>query len=147
MKARRRLAAALLLALPLGACTLAQQPCPAGGIAALECTAARGSKQAQLELGRAYETGAGVPQDYARAAALYRAAARFTSGTTFIYSPPVGQSPGRVIPIRTGTDQGGLAEAKYRLGLLYAQGLGVERDPDRARELLEEAAAGGYALP
>lgn len=123
------------------------QTCPVGGVAALECSAAQGSKQAQLVLGKAYETGEGVPQDYGRAAALYRAAAQFTSGTTYVYSPPVGQSSGRVIPIRTGLDQGGLAEAKHRLGLLYARGLGVEKDAEKARELMESALREGYVQP
>ena len=100
-----------------------------------------------MELGKAYEGGAGVPQNYARAADLYRAAAAFSSGTTYVYSPPVGKSAGRVIPIRTGTDQAGLPEAKYRLALLYASGRGVEQDEERAREMIEDAAKAGYPQP
>lgn len=120
-------------------------PCPLDGFAAVQCRAGRGDKFAQLELGKAYEAGTGVPQDLERAADLYRAAAAPVSGTTYVYSPPVGKSRGQVIPIQTGPDQAGLAEAKYRLGLLYRSGRGVERDNERASELIREASEQGYS--
>lgn len=143
MRTGLAIAGALLAMASLGGCA-SVQPCPVGGLAALECSASRGFKPAQLELGKAYEAGAGVPVDYERAADLYRAAAASVSGTTYVYSPAVGKSPGRVIPIRTGMDQSGLAEAKYRLGLLYASGRGVDRDPERARKLMIEAQEAEY---
>lgn len=99
---------------------------------------------AQLRLGEAYEAGIGVERDYERAARLYRQAAAFQSGTTYVYSPPVGrEKSGRVIPVRTGADQPGLAQAKLRLAKLLLSGLGVEPDREEALELLREAAAAG----
>lgn len=125
-----------------GCATLVQ--CPPTGFVALQCRAEKGDKLAQLELGLAYERGHGVAQNDRRAAQLYRAAAAPVSGTAYIYSPPVGRSRGQVIPVRTGADQAGLAEAKYRLGLLYQAGRGVRRDVDRAKALIVEARRGGY---
>jgi hypothetical protein len=105
-----------------------------------------GNKHAALELGRQYEEGSGVPQDMQRAAQLYRFAASFTSGTTYIYSPPVRKGgSGRVMPLRVGMDQPGLPEAKYRLALLHLRGTGVKFDVKRAIKLLNEAATQGYA--
>jgi hypothetical protein len=120
-------------------------PCPVGGIAQLACEADKGDKSAQLRLGVAYENGsAGVPVDLQRAASLYRAAAAPVLGTTFVYSPPVGKAPGQVIPVRTGSDQPGLAEAQYRLAVLHRDGRGVKKDLDRANQLFAQARAQGY---
>lgn len=101
-------------------------------------------KFAQLALGKAYEAGDGVPIDYRKAASLYRSAAFPTSGTTYVYSPPVGRSRGRVIPIRTGVAQQGLAEAKFRLGRLYELGLGVGQNAEKGRQLKEQARSQGF---
>ncbi len=139
-------AAAVALAAGLGGCA-SLRPCPLVGVSQLQCLASRGSKPSQLALAKAYEAGDGVPVDYSRAAELYRAASAPVSGTTYVYSPPVGRSAGRVIPIRTGPDQAGSAEAKYRLALLYESGRGVKRDVEKARELMREAAEAGYAAP
>lgn len=142
---RNPLIAAAMLAMGTLTGCAGVQPCPIGGIAAIQCSASRGFKPAQLDLGKAYEAGVGVPVDYSRAADLYRAAAAFSSGTTYVYSPPVGKSAGRVIPIRTGSDQAGLAEAKYRLAQLYATGRGVKQDVARANELMKQAADAGHS--
>jgi hypothetical protein len=145
MKARAKLwaAIAIVLSISLGGC-VTTKPCPAGGLDALTCQAGRGDKSAQLRLGIAYETGDGVPLDLARAARFYRAAAAPVSGTTFVYSPAVGQAPGQVIPIRTGADLPGLAEAQYRLALMYRDGRGVQKDPALADRLFAQAAAQGF---
>lgn len=140
---RHRFLAAGAAACLLSACAT-PRPCDPTVAGLLHCQAERGDKLAQLRLGKLYETGLAVPQDYRRAAALYRASAQFTSGTAFIYSPPIGKSPGRVMPINTGADRAGLPEAKYRLALLHAQGLGVPYDRERARELMAEAMAAGF---
>ena len=151
---------ALLIAFSLLAGCVSRAPCPAvltdigsanGGNAALastsdealQCLAGRGDKSAQLELGIRYDEGRGVAADPARAASLYAAAAAFTSGTIFIYSPPVGASPGRTLPYRTGPDQSGLPEAMYRLALLRLEGRGVAQDSAKARQLLERSAQAG----
>ncbi len=77
-----------------------------------------GDPVAQFNLGKLYEYGGDtVRQDYAEAARWYREAA----------------------------DQG-IAEAQNNLGLMYAQGLGVPRDPRRAAELWKQAADNDYGL-
>lgn len=134
---------AIGLSVALSGC-VTTKPCPMGGFDALTCQAERGDKSAQLRLGIAYETGDGVPLDLAHAAGLYRAAAAPVSGATFIYSPPVGKAPGQVIPIRTGADQPGLAEAQYRLAQMYRDGRGVRKDLARAERLFAQAAAQGF---
>lgn len=113
---------------------------------ALQCRSARGDKLAQLELGKRYEEGLGVPATPKRAASLYAAAAADTSGTTYIYSPAVGrESAGRVIPMRMGPDRPGLPEAKYRLGRLYIEGRGVPLSVRKGMQLLQMAADAGSA--
>ena len=78
-------------------------------------TAQAGSKAAQLELGRMFEDGNGVPEDADRACRLYEAAGATTGGTIYVYSPPVGKGgSGRVIPITTPVVQG-LPVARERL--------------------------------
>jgi TPR repeat protein len=113
-------------------------------LAETQCRAARDDKTVQLELAKAYEDGSGVTQDLKRAAELYRAAAAFQSGTTYVYSPGVGNARGGVIPIRIGSDQPGLPEAKYRLGMMYRMGRGVERDEKKAASLIEQSLKDGY---
>lgn len=112
-------------------------------VASLECGASRGDRSAQLALGILYEEGAGVPQDLPRAAQLYRIASTFTSGTLYIWSPQVGRSPGRIVPLRTGNDQPGLPDAAYRLALLKLAGRGTELDIEGAKQLLRRAAEQG----
>lgn len=113
----------------------------------LRCRAAVGEKQAQLELGRAYEEGTVIVQDLRHAVRLYEAAASPTSGTTYVYSPPVGkEKAGRVIPVRVGPDRPGLSEAKLRLARMYLTGRGVRLDRDRGIRLLRQAAREGSAL-
>lgn len=74
-----------------------------------------GDKHAQLELGRRFELGQDVPPDPQRAIRFYRLAASATGGTLWVYSPPVGQSAGRVIPINMGPRVSGLPEAAANL--------------------------------
>lgn len=115
-------------------------------VANLECRATGGDKEAALALGRRHALGAGVKKDVRRAAKLYRQAASFTAGTTYVYSPPVGKNGrGTVIPVRTGPDRVGLPDAKFRLGVMYLEGRGVGFDFAKGRKLLEEAADGGSA--
>jgi TPR repeat protein len=78
-----------------------------------------GDKHAQLELGIRYEEGRGVAPDIARAEALYRLAAEDSSGASSTYVPGVGGRNGRVVSVRNGPPQQGLAEAKRRLGVLW----------------------------
>ncbi len=148
---RRGAAAALLLlgALALQACVARLPGCGAeaamDALSSLRCGAARGDKQAQLELGILYEEGRGVERSPRKAARLYQAAGSASGGTVYVYSPPVGgEKSGRVIPINAGPRQAGLAEAQYRLALLHLDGSAGERNPGRARKLLERASRAGH---
>jgi len=117
-------------------------------VASLQCRAWSGDKLAQLEMGKRLESGDGVAIDLRQAARFYRMAAQDVSGTTYVYSPPVGKH-GRamVLPIRTGSDQPGLSEAKYRLSLMYRDGRGVRRNAGKAERLINEARDQGYLAP
>jgi len=71
--------------------------------------------ETQFHLGTLYETGKGVPQDYAQAVLWYRKAAEQT-----------------------------LAIAQYRLGVLYANGVGVPLDKAQSAAWFQKAADQGY---
>src|SRR5690348_16870237 len=81
----------------------AQETPTAAEIAETRKDAEQGNPEAQTRLGYFYDTGRGVPQDYAQAYAWYRRAA----------------------------DQGD-ATAQFNLGMLYNNGLGVPKDPAQA---------------
>ena len=75
-----------------------------------------GDKQAQLQLGLAFEQGVGVPRDISKAKALYRAAARPSGGPMWVYLPPPGPGlSGRVVQVGNQPVRPGLAEARARL--------------------------------
>jgi hypothetical protein len=121
------LATPLLASLALGACAVPSSYMgisftPGAAASDLQDLARRaqvGDKQAQLDLGIAYEEGRGVAVDLERAEGLYRMAAANSGGVIWIYSPPVGNgTSGRVIPIDRGKIEGGLLAAKSRLHLL-----------------------------
>lgn len=74
-----------------------------------------GDKQAQLELGIAYEEGRGVSVDLERARDLYRLAASDSGGPLYVYQPRVGEAGARVVRIERGSAPSGLDEAEARL--------------------------------
>lgn len=92
----------------------------------LAARAQAGDAAAQLEFGRMFELGRGAPIDLDRACRLYRAAAATTGGTIYVYSPKVGNSPGRVIPVTTPV-RPGLPEAAERLSALRYRAAAVDR--------------------
>lgn len=75
----------------------------------------KGDAYAQVQLGRLYDSGKGVAQDYAEAAKWYRA----------------------------GAEQGE-ASGQHRLGLLYKKGLGVSQDYSEALKWFRKAVKQGY---
>lgn len=77
--------------------------------------AATDDAEMQFHIGTLYETGKGVPQDYAQAVLWYRKAAE--------------QS---------------FAKAQYRLGVLYANGVGVPLDEAQSAAWFQKAAEEGY---
>jgi hypothetical protein len=88
----------------------------ASGLQALALRAQSGDKQAQLDLGVAYEEGRGVGVDLKRAEKLYRMAATTTGGTIYVYQPPV--KPGAVgmmVQMDIGPVVHGLEAAQARL--------------------------------
>ena len=87
-----------------------------GGELAMGATSEAGDAEAQFLLASQYHEGQGVPRDYVRAAALYRAAA-----------------------------EQGHAEAQLELGNMYHDGQGVPQDYVRAAALYQAAAEQGYA--
>jgi hypothetical protein len=75
-----------------------------------------GDKHAQLDLGIRYEEGRGIEPDLAIAKRLYRAAASPRRERSLIYFPPPRPgAAGRVLPVRSGVSEPGLAEAAQRL--------------------------------
>ena len=115
----------------------------------LTCQAEGNDAQAaQFYLGVIFDDGnLGVPQNYAEAAKWYEKAAkdRPGSGLTGVYMPPVGnQRYGSWIPLTPRPGSPGIAHAQYRLGIMYRDGLGVPRDPAKAKEWLEKAAKQGH---
>jgi TPR repeat protein len=80
-----------------------------------------GDKQAQLDLGIAYEEGCGVAVDLKRAEGLYRMAAADSGGTRWVYAPATQKgAAGRVIPVGIGAQRFGVVEAQKRLSNLQA---------------------------
>jgi TPR repeat protein len=85
-------------------------------LAILQAQAAKGDAQAELDLGRAYHLGKGVPQDFVKAAELYQEAAAQ-----------------------------GNAKAMYNLGYIYQHGQGVTKDGVMAGQWFQKAANLGLA--
>ncbi|EIJ42674.1 TPR repeat-containing protein [Beggiatoa alba B18LD] len=75
----------------------------------------RGENAALIDLAQLYETGKGTTVDLKKAAALYEEAA-----------------------------QRGLKEAQYKIGILYADGIGVSQNPTHALYWLNKAEANGH---
>lgn len=113
--------------------------------------AAQGLTLAQYRLALAYEMGVGVPQDDVASAAWYRrAAVRGHSASRLRLGLLLSDDPQRTVtdyeeavrwlgPI---ADEGDI-EATWRLGTIFARGLGVDTDYARAVPLLREAARQG----
>ena len=77
-----------------------------------------GDKQAQLDLGIAFEEGRGVELNLNKARKLYQLAASDSGEPVMVYVPGVGGVAGRVTQIGTKSDWAGLPEARARLDLL-----------------------------
>ncbi len=87
-------------------------------IRSLAQRAQAGDKQAQLELGIAFEQGRGVPRDLEAARSLYKLAASDSGGPIWVYVPGVNGSAGRVMQVGDTPFQVGLAAAAERLEAL-----------------------------
>jgi len=91
---------------------------------------------------------------YASAAQDYHRALEFDPGNSVVLSAVaqlhlegrgVDQSPALAVDLFRQAAEAGLPDGKLRLGILYLQGIGVEKNLDEARRLLGEAAAEGSA--
>ena len=97
--------------------------------------AEQGDAPAQYFLGRMYDNGEGVPEDYAEAARWYRlaaeqgyAAAQSNLGLMYIYGSGLPQDYAEAARwVRLAAEQGD-ADAQYLLGFLYDNGEGVVED-------------------
>ena len=98
------------------AAELAQQEPLKQKVAELLKKAESGDALAQLDLGEIYASGEGLPKDSARAADLFRQAAKQ-----------------------------GIDRAQFRLGQLYVRGEGVPKDAVLAADLFKQSARSGYA--
>ncbi|TMQ25192.1 MAG: hypothetical protein E6K65_16850 [Nitrospirae bacterium] len=104
----------------------------------LKTQAAQGKASAQNQLGQRYDSGRGVPQDYATARGWYeKAAAQGHAWAQNDYKKA-----------RQWWEQAaaqGVSQAQYNLGQLHANGRGVPQDYATARGWYEKAAAQGNA--
>jgi TPR repeat protein len=66
-------------------------------------------------------------------------------GTIYVYSPPVGQSPGRTLAINNGPVVPGDARAMRELGLMLVTGETGKTDLKRGWQWIKAAAAAGDA--
>ena len=123
-----------------------------------ERAAVRGHPTAQYNLGLIYERGMGVPPDRAAALRWYRRAAKPTQGddgfakararaqyrlaTLLREGDGVNRSAGMYWMQQAG--ENGYAEAQFQLGLAYAAGKDLPREPAIAARWFQRAAAQGH---
>jgi hypothetical protein len=118
----------------------------------LRTQAAQGNAAAQAKLGLLYDTGLGVPKDYAQAAKWYEDAAvqgnvnaQFLLGALYAHGEGVPQDYAKARRWYEKAAAQGDAQAQQNLGALYFNGHGVPQDYGQARHWWEKAAAQGYA--
>ncbi len=124
-----------------------------------ERAAVRGHTTAQYNLGLIYEQGIGTSPDRAAALRWYRRAAKkdkikdgfgkararaqFRLANLLLTGDSVNRSAGMYWMQQAG--EGGFAEAQYRLGLAFAAGKDLARDPGASAQWFERAARQGHA--
>jgi TPR repeat protein len=114
-------------------------------------SAENGYADAQLELGRAFEDGRGVPQNLSEAARWYRkaaeqghAGAQCALGALLESGRGLPPNPAEAASWYRSAAAKGHAEAQYRLGLLCAKGLGSEQNFAEAASWYRSAAEQGH---
>ena len=124
-----------------------------------ERAAVRGHPTAQYNLGLIYEKGIGVPPNRSAAMRWYRRAAKvdkaddtfrparsraqYRLANILLKGDAVNRSAGMYWMQQSG--ENGYAEAQFQLGLAYAAGKDLPRDPSQAADWFERAAAQGHA--
>jgi len=100
------------------------------------CRASQGHQQSQYQIGlEAFSN-----RDYQEAVKWLERAAASSSGRSPVYLPAVGsQTYGTVMMMDTGQPRTAHKGALSLLAIIYDQGLGVEKDPKKARKYRIEA--------
>jgi len=113
--------------------------------------AAEGDPDAQNNLGRMYAEGRGVPENPARAVALWRAAAaaghvlaRYNLGLALYRGAGTDKDVAAGLKEIRGAAEAGLPQAQYALGQMRRLGVGMRADPSRAADWYARAAAQGH---
>ena len=124
--------------------TLAAQP----DLATLQQQAKAGDATAQLNLGAAYDHAIGVKRDidqalhwYQKAAEQGLAEAQFNLAHLLV-AEEISAVAAAEWMHRAAAQ--GMTDAEYLLGVIYAEGIGVEMDSGKARLWLKKAAAKGH---
>jgi uncharacterized protein len=112
--------------------------------------AEQGNVLAQFRLGRMYEVGEGVPQNYAKAVYWYTRAshyvrAQFNLGAMYQRGAGVPVDHAKAVHWYSKAAKLGFSKAQGRLGLWYAKGEGVPENDVRAYAWVSIAAAQGDA--
>ena len=123
----------------------------AADVQMVRAEAAQGYGMAQTMLGRLYELGNGVPQDYVQARQWYEQAAaqglaraQEDLGALYFMGRGVPQDYATARQWFEKAAAQGYAGAQFFLGSLYEKGQGVPQDYAQARQWYEQAAAQGY---
>ena len=107
---------------------------------------------AQFTIGRMYERGLGVPQDYAKAVEAYRSAAeqghaqaQSHLGDMYYHGRGAPQNYAKAVIWYQRAAESGDSSAQLDLGFMYERGLGVPQDYAKAVEAYRSAAEQGLA--
>jgi anti-anti-sigma factor len=113
-------------------------------------TAESGNADAEYKLGRCYENGLGVEQDfelaaqwYARAAAQNHMEAQYALAHSYAYGMGVPKDYQEALRLYREAAERGHVEAAYFLGMSYDFGIGVPSDKGEALQWYREAARAG----
>jgi len=111
-----------------------------------------GQPYAQMEVGKLYTAGKGVPKDAEHAVYWWRKAARadmpeaqYLLGKARLEGNGVKKDPSRAVHWLTKAAENGNHDAEYLLGKMYHEGYAVAQDEELAQDWLSRAAAHGHS--
>jgi hypothetical protein len=120
-------------------------------IAADLAAAERGDPDAQFAAGWIYETGRGVPKNFAKSAAWYEKAAGNGSkpalaslGYLYQTGSGVPQNSAKAVELYKRASEAGDIGGQFYLGVAYLNGIGVERNLQSAAKWIHAAAEAGH---
>lgn len=122
---------------------------PTTSLENLQASAQQNDANAQYELGMAYQSGKGVPQDMAQATQWLNKAAqggnvRAQYALAMLYRADENADIKQSLEWQRKAAEAGHAEAQYGLGLLYANGQYLDKDVAQARNWFQQAAGQGH---